>query len=295
MDYEPVMQKLIRHTVRLFYDTPQIIFCDILLKKMLIFDSEIATILKVVPKEFNKIVFKLKEDKIIKQETKIENRENNYQEIRQAFYINYGEVKDVIKYKIYKMTKLLEMEMGKSEEIFVCTTCKKEFSILDAQSLMKDYHFQCDECKGVLEESRRVIENDPHNIYGVTMETLQSIISLLKEIDQMDVPFMDYFQVLELKKKKDSMEVLKKPEEEKKVEEIKIEKEVYEEIDEKEILVNEKKKESVLESKSSELPQNNKVVYVNKVKKLINEITEEDLERMTESEYEKYFEIYNEK
>lgn len=291
MSYEPIMNKLIKHTVRLFYDTPQIIFTDILLKKMLIFDSEIASLLKLVPKEFNKIVFRLKEDKILKQETKIENRENNYQEIRQAFYINYGEVKDVIKFKVYKMTKLLEMEMCKSEEIFVCATCRKEFSILDAQSLMKDFLFSCDECKGPLEESRRVVENDPHNVYGLLMKTLNEIIGMLKEIDQLDVPFMDYFQVLELKRKKDSLFVSKKPEEVKIEESAKIE--FTEEFDAKEINLEENIKEESLVLEE-EIGMKGVFVSVNKEMKLLSEIKEEDLERMTESEYEKYFEVCNE-
>ncbi|KCZ76358.1 hypothetical protein H311_02645 [Anncaliia algerae PRA109] len=295
MSYEPVMHNLIKHVVRLFYDTPQIIFIDILLKRMLIFDSEIATLLKVVPKEFNKIVFKLKEDKIIKQETKIENRENNYQEIRQAFYINYGEIKDVIKYKVYKMTKLLEVEMGKSEEIFICTTCRKEFSILDAQSLMKDFVFRCDECMGILEESRRIGENDPHNIYGILMESLKEIIGMLKEIDQMEVPFMDYFQVLDLKKKKDAYEIQQKPEIKEDIikEETKEIKEEEEHFDIKEINTEHNKiplkEEEVKEKKISF----DNILFVNKEKKLFSEITEDDLEKMTESEYEKYFDIYN--
>ncbi|KAL0265908.1 UNVERIFIED_CONTAM: hypothetical protein PYX00_011625 [Menopon gallinae] len=203
MEYEDAMKRLLQHFIRKFYDTQHVIVVDILLEKLLMFDSELCASLKILPKEFSKIVFRLREDKLLRQETKIENRENNYQEIKQVFYINYKEIRDVIKYKIFKMTKQLEGEMGKTEEIFVCTTCKKEFSILDAQALMSGFLFKCDECQGLLEESRRVIENDPHNLYEKLMKSLKEIIDMLKEVDKHTIPSFDYFQALAVRRSRE--------------------------------------------------------------------------------------------
>ena len=297
MEYEDIMKRLIQCFVRKFYETPHIILMDILLRKLVMFDFELYAALKIIPKEFSKIAFKLREDKIIKQETKIESRENNYQELRQVFYVNYGEVRDVIKYKIFKMTKKLESEMGKAEEVFVCSTCRKEFGILDAQALMTGFTFKCDECQGSLEESRRVIENDPHNLYEKLMKNMKDLIDMLKLVDKYSIPSFDYFQVLSIRRDRESSSHSKSqrvPKEDTKVSEEVVEEDINFEDPpgkgERGICNTDGGKE---ERDADKRLQGSEVcdVLVQGVRKPFSSITEADKEAMTEDEYEIYFEV----
>lgn len=298
MEYEDSMKRLLQHFIRKFYDTQHIIVVDILLEKLLMFDSELCASLKILPKEFSKIIFRLREDKLLRQETKIENRENNYQEIRQVFYINYKEVRDVIKYKVFKMTKQLEGEMGKSEEIFVCTTCKKEFSILDAQSLMSGFLFKCDECQGLLEESRRVIENDPHNLYEKLMKSLKEIIEMLKEVDKHTIPSFDYFQALGIRRSRENNKNEPVPVSTEDIVQVADNSLVEEDISFDTLCSEERSVEAV--SSGTGPPTSTAIgsadetdaVSVAGIKKPFGEITETDKEAMTEKEYERYFELY---
>lgn len=301
MEYEDTMKQLIQHFVRKFYDSQHVILIDILLLKLVMFDSELCAALKIVPKEFSKIVFKLREDKVLRQETKIENRENNYQELKQVFYINYGEIRDVIKYKIFKMTKRLECDMGKTEEVFVCTTCRKEFSILDAQALMNGFLFKCDECQGVLEESRKVVENDPHNLYEKLMKNIKDLIEMLKVVDQYGIPSFDYFQVLAIRKEREikkGVPVKAKPKEI--VKSIEKTPEIEEDInfdasqssagDSSSVAA--KSEEHVARHQDAESTDAMEMVTVGGVRKAFDAITNADKEIMTEKEYERYFEMY---
>eukprot|EP00866_Antonospora_locustae_P001966 jgi/Antlo1/1966/138 len=298
MEYEEAMKRLLQYFIRKFYDTQHIIVVDVLLEKLLMFDSELCASLKILPKEFSKIVFRLREDKLLRQETKIENRENNYQEIRQVFYINYKEVRDVIKYKIFKMTKQLEGDMGKSEEIFVCTTCKKEFGILDAQALMSGFIFKCDECQGLLEESRRVIENDPHNLYEKLMKCLKEIIEMLKEVDKHTIPSFDYFQALAIRRSRENSNNEPAPVSTEEAGRVTENLPVEENISFDTLCSEERTAYAVsnedLAPPHMVITSSDKidVVSVAGVKKPFREITETDKEAMTEKEYEKYFELY---
>jgi transcription initiation factor TFIIE subunit alpha len=71
MEYEELMKKLVKITARSFYADHHCVILDILLEKVVLYDTEISERMKMLAKEFNKLVVKLKEDKLIKHETKI--------------------------------------------------------------------------------------------------------------------------------------------------------------------------------------------------------------------------------
>lgn len=281
MDYEPIMDKLIRKVVRKFYEPHHVVIADILLQNSLLYDVEICERMKMLSKEVNKLILKLKEDRIVKYETKVENREDNRQLLRTVYYINYAEVRDVIKYKIFKMTKSLEGNIRTAQtEGYVCKDCNREYSSLDAQCLMENYVFKCEDCKGDLVENKRDRSTDCM-IYSNLMSELDDIVDLLKETDKFNIPSMDYFQVLEMKRDKEKGKVARKEEVHTApvsgVEEFDLSKSYID-------VEAETPKPSVFIEE---------FVTVNGVKKPFSEVTEEDKEVMNENEYEEYYAVYS--
>ncbi|KHN69280.1 subunit of transcription initiation factor IIE [Ordospora colligata OC4] len=284
MDYEPVMNELINKVVRKFYEPHHVVIMGILLKATLLYDNELCERMKMLSKEVNKLIIKLKEDKMIKYETKVENRENNGQILRTVYYINYAEVRDVIKYKIYKMTKNLEnsIKMGQAEG-YICIECNREYSSLDAQGLMENYVFKCEDCKGDLAENRKDRSEDCE-MYSNLMSELDGIVMLLKETDKYSIPSMDYFQVLEMKKDRECKDVhVQKEEEHVPIHQSSIE--------EPEIESHYADNSVVIQNEAC--VEINEYVMVSGIRKRFSDVTEEDKEKMSEEEYEKYYEIYS--
>lgn len=281
MDYEPVMNELIRKVVRKFYEPHHVVIADILLQKTLLYDTEICERMKMLSKEVNKLIIKLKEDRIVKYETKVENKEDNRQLLRTVYYINYAEVRDVIKYKIFRMTKSLENSIRMAQtEGYICTDCRREYSSLDAQHLMENYVFKCEDCKGDLAENERDRSTDCM-MHSNLMSELDDVIRLLKETDKFNIPSMDYFQVLEMKRERDLAVDVRK-EEEGDVETAP----AMEEFDLKKSYIG-------TDARSQEPVRIEEYVKISGVRKLFSDITEEDKEMMSEGEYEEYYEIYS--
>lgn len=284
MDYLPQMKVLIKTVVRKFYEPHHSILVDIILENILIYDTELQKLMKMHNKEINKLLVALKEDKIIKYENKVEVYEDKRQYLRVVYYINYSEVKYVIKYKIYKITKKLEEDYKNSiKEGYYCTACDKQFSSLDAQIIMTNYIFKCDDCNGELVENG-TINNLENSLNAKFMNSIQDIIILLKELDQFEIPSMDFFQLNEFKK-----EMLHKVEENE---------QPLEEITEEQFIINnDMHNEDIIIKQSSDediiKDTRNEMVTVKGISKMYSEITEEDKEQMDEDEYEKYFEVYS--
>lgn len=341
MSYEPLLHKLIRHTLRLFYQPHHCVIMDILLEKLLLRESEICSAMKMLSKEFNKLIVRLKEDRLIKQESKIETTIDGRQLLQQIYYIDYREIKDIIKYKIYKMsTEINEHLREQQQQIgYMCAECKTEYSVLEAQSLVKNYRFICPDCTTELIENRNT-EVDPHELHALMMNDLKDIIDMLKQADNYNIPTIDYFQALEMKKNKEmkaGVAVNRTDESAREGEEVAdtrvyeasytfeelsgIEKktEGYEAVNGEELgkmALNEmlsKKDESLVTDKSLEEEiflnttrsddvekseqhlldvQDEIMIRVSGVSKAFSAVTEEDKEKMTEEEYETYFEVF---
>lgn len=276
MEYLDPMKNLIKKVVKKFYEPHHIVLVNIILENILIYDSELQKKMKISTKEINRLLVSLKEDKIIKLESKVENQEDNRQYLRTVYYINFVEVRDIIKYKIYKITKKIEEDMKNSmKEGYVCKNCDKHFSALDAQCFMSNYIFKCDECGGDLIELQLMSYEDSLNVKF--MSSIQDIIELLKDIDKYEIPSMDFFQLSEFKKEISKKDI--------KVESFKI-------INEDEFKIKETNEEKQIIHDNHEIDIDD-VVYVNGKPKAYKDITDEDKEIMNEEEYEKYFEVFS--
>lgn len=285
------MKKLIKTVVRTFYEPCHAIIVDILLENVMLSDSEFCDKMKMLSREFNKLIIKLKDDRLIKTEIKVEVKENNKQNLKMVYFFSFAEVRDIIKYKIFKMNKELEIKKKPASELFFCNLCNKSFSALDAQASMENFVFTCIFCKNELIENR--IEEGKSGLdLKHMLNELNDIIVLLKEADKYDIPTLDYFQILEIKKNK---EIKVQPN-------LETKEMTKKEVNEPKPMPSKEETDSsdfeevnILKEKKEIVQPNNENIYltVNNEKKLFSDITNDDLEMMNEHEYEKYFDVYS--
>lgn len=264
--------KLIKHTTRLFYTPQHCVVMDILLSKLLLKDHEFLERLHILPKEFNKIVVKLKEDKLLKVENRIENVDGR-QFIKTIFYLDFCMIKDVIKYKLYKMTQI---NKAVSIEMYICKSCEREYSILEAQTCIQNFKFVCVDCHSLLEE-KKCVEFD-HIMHNKMMTHINEISKILQAIDKYEIQNIDYFQALKMREEREKEVVV----EDKK--EVVIEN-VCDTFDDEDV--------SIPVPINKNKPRIEEKVMVNGVEKWIDDVDEHDKVIMTEDEYETYYEIYS--
>lgn len=290
LEYEKTMKDLLKLVVRTFYEPHHVVITDILLENTLLSDAEFCVKMKMLSREFNKLIIKLKDDKLIKSDTKVENKEDNKQILKNVYFFNYVEVRDVIKYKIFKMTQALEVEKVSEDEAFYCKTCEKYFSALDAQALIENFVFKCIFCKNELQENTHKNCNTSLDLKELLIN-IKSIIKLLKEAEKHEIPSMDYFQILELKKSKEKDKAQPNMTEQNNTQN-----------QSKSLKINDDMSET--ESEEFNIAKSNpdqkdtgleqtEMVTVNGILKPFSKVTEEDKELMNEEEYVKYFEIYS--
>lgn len=286
-EFEPIMRRLIKLVVRSFYEPHHIVITDILLEDLLLSDVELCGRMKMLNREFSKLIIQLKDDRLIKSDIKVESSEDNRQILKNVYFFNYAETRDVIKYKIFKMTKALEVQKVSDDEAFYCSECGKYFSALDAQALIENYIFKCVFCRSELQECTHKTNDNQINLKDMLNE-LKDIIDLLKAAEKYEIPSIDYFQILEMKKERErekNKECVKK-------DEVNIRNEP---------LFEDKVDNNSEEFNSIQTPmvenktiqnKNQDLVTVNGIPKPFSQITDEDKEIMNEDEYTKYFEIY---
>lgn len=274
---------LLRITVRLFYPPPTAIIYDLLILNTPISQIEIITLLRISYREFNKHIFPLKNDKLISSESQIhETRTILY------FYINPLECYNIIKYKLYKMNKNCESKTNCFEENYKCSICENEYTSLETQSLIKDFKFIC--CDKELE---LIIDKFDYGVYQKFMVDCGPIIKMLKELEGLTIESIDFLKAKQIKIEKE----LKNSKEElnfstkeiiKKEEEINLEKKIIENenIEEMSDFSNENEKIEEIEKEEKEI-----IISINGLRKNILFVTDDDLEQMTESEYENYFSL----
>jgi len=288
-EYEEPMKKLIKTVIRTFYEPCHVVITDILLENILLSDTEFCHRMKMLNREFNKLMIRLKDDRLIKSDIKVEVKENNKQILKTIYFFNYAEVRDILKYKIFKMTKALEIKKTELDDSFYCSSCEKCFSALDAQASMDNFVFKCIFCGTELEENISKKGSGGIELKEL-LDSLDAIIKMLKDTEKFKIPTMDYFQILELKKEKEKAKSSLQPTsaEDGKLAETKIQHDA-----EQDDYSSDSVKDVPYQIVESKTPSSEDYVTVNGVKRLYSSITEDDKEMMDEDEYTKYFEIYS--
>lgn len=104
------LKTLVRMIARAFYDDKTIIFLDMLTEDRVLRDDVIAMRVKMNPKDSNKFLGRLKEDRLLKSETKTEPKLNEWRKpiLKTYYYIDYSLFVNVVKYKLLKMREYIE-------------------------------------------------------------------------------------------------------------------------------------------------------------------------------------------
>lgn len=297
-----LMGELLQRVTRMFYEPHHIVIMDIMLHHLVLDEEDLADKMMLLPREFNKIIVRLRDDKLLSSETISDLKEDGKQVTKTKFFLDFRVIRDVVKYKIYTMTQRLERRLRLSENTlgFSCPKCQAAYSLLDAQSFLstEDYTFKCPDCSiSLVEKKEKEAEEKESvsNLFSLMMEEIAPLISQLKKIDQLGIPEMlrgkiilsqgvhSVQPLMETSRRRIPEEPLETTAEEggQREEEI-----VSISRPGEEIYTLDNSKESSTKKVSGE------IVSVQGEKKPYEDVTESDKERMDEEEYERYFELF---
>ncbi|RHZ52552.1 hypothetical protein Glove_460g29 [Diversispora epigaea] len=188
------LRDLLRRVARAFFATQHIVVLDQLAFHEQISDENLAKCVGLTVKEIHKLCGNLKEARLIKTYTKSEPKKAEARAIPRTYYnIDWQQVVNVIKWKIYRIRQMVSERMRNELENkgYLCPCCKKTFAPLEVRNLLDGAKqaFVCDVC------STELIHNDNAEnvkgtelLHGRFMEQSQPIIDLLKIIDKMVIP-----------------------------------------------------------------------------------------------------------
>ncbi|OAG32584.1 transcription initiation factor TFIIE subunit alpha [Nematocida displodere] len=295
---------LVQRIVRMFYEPHHAVIMDIMLHHLVLDEEDLADKMKMLPREFNRLAVKLRDDKILSSETLSDIKDDGRQVTTTKFFLDFRTIRDVVKYKIYTMTQRLEKKLRENENTlgFGCPKCGVAYSVLDAQSFlsMEDFTFRCPECREELVEQKGEDATEKEQASGTfsqMMEEISPIIVQLKEIDSIGMPEMSRGKIIlalpigETKNPASEPSLMDSP--------------TLAHF-ESPVRPGPKKRSDILlgteegslehSSNSPEAAEDansiNELLSVCGAPKKFGDITEADKETMTELEYERYFEVF---
>jgi transcription initiation factor TFIIE subunit alpha len=190
---------LLRHVLRAFYSTRQIIAYDILLKHATLRDIHLATLMNLTPKEVHKFLAPLILDNILQQHAKTdpkpdqEKRTDERKPRQRLFYfIDYRTAVDAVKWRMVQLSSLLNKDSQTHEPQYVCPRCSRRYSTFDAVSLLSPdlTTFQCLDCGSPLQEETNVFNANGEDKAKDTrlMQQVDPIVRAMKAVDKIHVP-----------------------------------------------------------------------------------------------------------
>ncbi|PKY45204.1 hypothetical protein RhiirA4_400879 [Rhizophagus irregularis] len=189
-----VFISLLMRVARAFFHTQYIVVLDQLIKQEAMSDENLAKGVGLNVKEIHKICGTLKEARLIKTFTKAEPKKAEQRAIpRTYYYVDWQQVVNVIKWKIFKIREMVGDRMRSEQENkgYLCPGCKKVFAPLDVHNLFDPIRqtFICDLCHSELDHNDNA-ENvkGSEKLHGRFMEQSKPIIDLLKTIDKLRIP-----------------------------------------------------------------------------------------------------------
>ncbi|CAI2171518.1 20669_t:CDS:2 [Funneliformis geosporum] len=189
-----VFVALLMRVARAFFQTAHIVVLDQLTKHEAISDENLAKGVGLNVKEIHKLCGTLKEARLIKTFSKTESKKAEQRAMpRTYYYVDWQQVVNVIKWKIFKIREMVGDRMRSEQENkgYLCPGCKKVFAPLDVHNLFDPNRdaFICDLCHSELDHNDNA-ENvkGSEKLHGRFMEQSQPIIDLLKSIDKLRIP-----------------------------------------------------------------------------------------------------------
>ncbi|KAF9926456.1 hypothetical protein BGZ75_007467 [Mortierella antarctica] len=186
---QQVLDQLVYRVCRAFYEPKYIVVMDVINKLKQVKDEELAHTAKLNRREIHKICGKLKEDRLIKDLTKIEARKPDQRPIPNTYYyLDYKIFVDVVKWKIHKMGKELDSVMSKQEVEsagYKCPACLNTYAVVDVMHLLdvETQKFQCPNDGNELDDEDVGGDDQGQETKTRLREHTKPIVDLLKLTD----------------------------------------------------------------------------------------------------------------
>ncbi|KAG0363137.1 hypothetical protein BC939DRAFT_459143 [Gamsiella multidivaricata] len=186
---QQVLDQLVYRVCRAFYEPRYIAVMDVINKMKQVKDEELAAFLKLNRREIHKICGKLKEDRLIKDLTKLEARKPDQRPIPNTYYyLDYKTFVDVVKYKIHKMDMELKFIMSKQEVEsagYRCPACEKTYATVEVvdQYDAETGKFLCPNDRFALDDEAVEDGDQGRELKAKLRENTKPIVDLLKLTD----------------------------------------------------------------------------------------------------------------
>ncbi|KAJ7163373.1 TFIIE alpha subunit-domain-containing protein [Mycena filopes] len=133
------LRLLVQHVSRAFYEPKYTIIMDQLARHTVLKDDDLAGRMGLQPKELNKVIATLSNDRLVQIYRQNELREGAQRATaKQYYYIDYEHFCNVVKWRIARMRKQIDTR-GRNEldnKGYICPQCKTSYTPLDVDKLM---------------------------------------------------------------------------------------------------------------------------------------------------------------
>ena len=199
---------LIRTVVRSFYSNPkQILIIDALLIHSVLHADDLNILLSTQQKEIRKLVAPLRKAQLLDSHSKVEAKVGQTRGAsRDYYYIPFHPAIDAIKYRITKLTDrikdLYKPETERKE--WRCPRCKSEYDTFQVLTFhVNDEGFACEKCGTTLEKTPQAKDAAGmvgHEKHSRLMDQLSKILSLMQQVDRLQIPENNFDTAWENKK-----------------------------------------------------------------------------------------------
>ena len=182
------LKRLTRYIVRGFYSLEHSIIIDFLVRNPCMKEDDLLELLKFERKQLRANLETLKQDQFLKVRMRVETDEEGKTTRHNYYFINYKVFVNVVKYKLDHMRRKIETEErdSTSRASFLCPTCEKQFTDLEADQLydFTTQMFICTYCGSeVSEQTQALPKKDAITILARFNEQIEPIYALLREVE----------------------------------------------------------------------------------------------------------------
>lgn len=190
---------LLQYVSRAFYEVRHILLLDQLIRKEAMKDEELAARLGVGPKELAKAANMLIRDQLISVYLRAEVKPGASKATQRTYYyIDYKHCVDVIKWRLWKISKVLDDKQRNviDGQGYLCPRCKTTYSTLDISGLaMTATSFLCEICNTPLDDNDNDIEVQKNKDRMQRLNSQSTLIKkTLQKADKVVVPAFDIAQ-----------------------------------------------------------------------------------------------------
>jgi transcription initiation factor TFIIE subunit alpha len=191
---EPVV-KLVKLLGRMFYEPAYFIVLDMILHDRIVAEDVLAERLQMQLKQVNKMTIKLRDDRFLQSEARLEIREFDGKTLTRTYwYLDFKGLVEATRWRLKKMSRQVEEMIQRGaqggEHGYKCGKCGKTYGLLDVDRLVSDFRkgtLACEVCKGEVEDEEAMSSAEAADLYSRMNQALRPIVALLKEIELANV------------------------------------------------------------------------------------------------------------